>query len=79
MKPQSKQQSFADAYEELQRITDELEGESVDLDAAIEKFERGLALSKFLKTKLRSAEQRVEKIRRRFDEELPPSEDESAE
>lgn len=79
MKPSLKQQSFADAYEELERITDELESDSVDLDTAIEKFERGLVLSKYLKTKLRTAEQRVEKIRKRFDEDESPQGDEPVE
>lgn len=62
-----KTQSFGDAYEQLERIAEELESDSIDLDVAIEKFEKGLELAQLLKEKLKSAEQRVEKIRQKFD------------
>lgn len=72
VKNPKKPESFADAFHELEKITEELEGESLDLDAAIEKFERGLGLAQQLKVKLTSVEQRVEKIRKKFDAlELP--------
>lgn len=65
--PQKRTPSFGDAFSELEKVTEELENENLDLDKAIEKFERGLALAQQLKTKLRSVEQRVEKIRKKFD------------
>ncbi len=71
-KVMKKQPTFAEAYEQLERITEELESDTIDLDAAIEKFERGLELAQLLKTKLKSAEQRVEKIREKFDAIEPP-------
>jgi len=67
LKPMKKQPTFGEAYEQLERITDELESDSIDLDAAIEKFERGLELAQLLKARLKTAEQRVEKIRQKFD------------
>jgi exodeoxyribonuclease VII small subunit len=67
IKPGKKQPTFGEAYEQLERITEELEGDSIDLDVAIEKFEKGLELAQLLKARLKSAEQRVEKIRQKFD------------
>ncbi len=70
--PQKRVPSFGEAFSELEKITEELEDKDLDLDKAIEKFERGLALAQQLKTKLRGVEQRVEKIRKKFETlELP--------
>ncbi len=66
-KPVKKQPTFGEAYEQLERITEQLESDTIDLDAAIEKFEKGLELAQLLKGRLKSAEQRVEKIRQKFD------------
>ncbi|MBI4426395.1 MAG: exodeoxyribonuclease VII small subunit [Candidatus Kerfeldbacteria bacterium] len=76
-KPSKKQRSFGEAFAELEKITDELEGNALDLDQAIAKFERGLELSQQLKLKLRNVEQRVKKIRQKFDgAEMPTGLDE---
>lgn len=76
IKNPKKPESFGQAFQELEQITTELEGDSLDLDAAIEKFERGLGLAQQLKAKLTAVEQRVEKIRKKFDTlELPESEE----
>lgn len=79
-KSQRKQLSFGEAFAELEKITTALEADTIDLDVAIEKFERGLELSQQLKSKLASVEQRVETIRKKFSSaELPEeSGDESA-
>ncbi|MBI5404679.1 MAG: exodeoxyribonuclease VII small subunit [Candidatus Kerfeldbacteria bacterium] len=67
-----KSPTFGEAFTELEKITADLESDSLDLDQALTKFERGLALSQQLKDKLRTVEQRVEKIREKFDQvELP--------
>lgn len=67
-----KSATFGEAFTELEKITADLESDSLDLDQALTKFERGLALSQQLKDKLRTVEQRVEKIREKFDQvELP--------
>lgn len=82
MNPQNtpkKQLSFGQTFSQLERLTEELESETIDLDEAIAKFERGLQLAQQLKAKLRSVEQRVEKIRERFDAAELPADDEPAE
>ncbi|MBI4090291.1 MAG: exodeoxyribonuclease VII small subunit [Candidatus Kerfeldbacteria bacterium] len=66
--------TFSEAMAELEKITTELEGETLDLDQTIAKFERGLELSQQLKLKLKNVEQRVEKIRKKFDAAEPPAE-----
>ncbi len=70
-----KQLSFAEAFSELEKITADLESDTIDLDAAIEKFERGLVLAQQLKSKLASVEQRVETIRKKFSSVEFPEED----
>lgn len=65
--PTRKQPTFGEAFGELEKITEDLESDTLDLDKAIEKFERGLLLAQQLKSRLQSVEQRVEKIRRKFD------------
>lgn len=65
-KPMKKTATFGEAFAELERITEDLESETIDLDVAIGKFERGLELSRQLKDRLESVEQRVEKIREKF-------------
>lgn len=74
VKPGKKQPTFGEAYDQLERITGELESDSIDLDVAIDKFEKGLELAQLLKARLKSAEQRVEKIRQKFDAVEPPGE-----
>ncbi|MBI4092735.1 MAG: exodeoxyribonuclease VII small subunit [Candidatus Kerfeldbacteria bacterium] len=64
--PSKKQLSFSEAFAELEKITTDLESDNLDLDKAIAKFERGLELSQQLKAKLKSVNQRVEKIRQKF-------------
>ncbi len=78
-RPTKKQPSFGEAFSELERITDDLESDTLDLDKAIEKFEHGLELAQQLKTKLSAVEQRVEKIRQRFDAAALPTDEDRAE
>lgn len=58
---------FAAGLAELEGITAWFEAEDVDLDAALAKFERGLQLSARLKEHLQAVENRVEKIKQKFD------------
>lgn len=68
--------SFGEAFSELERLTADLERDDIDLDVALEKFERGLQLAQQLKAKLKSVEQKVEAIRKKFSaEELPDGEE----
>lgn len=64
--PQKSSRQIGKLFEELEKITGELDGDSVDLDEALEKFERGLEIAAELKNRLREVEQKVEKIKQKF-------------
>ena len=53
---------FEDAMAELEKIVKELEDGKVELDGAIEKYERGAALKRHCEAKLAEAQARIEKI-----------------
>lgn len=55
--------SFEQALEALERIVDDLERGDVPLEASIKAYERGEALKKHCEALLKSAEDKVEKIR----------------
>jgi len=55
---------FEEALAELEKIVRELEDGKVELDGAIEKYERGAALKKHCEAKLAEAQARIEKITR---------------
>lgn len=52
---------------ELEAITAWFESDDVDLNTALAKFERGMQLADELKRELQHVENRVEKIKARFD------------
>ena len=54
------------AFQELQRITEAFEQETVDLDQALAKFERGLELARQLKSRLKEIENTVENLKAKF-------------
>ncbi|MBS27666.1 MAG: exodeoxyribonuclease VII small subunit [Alphaproteobacteria bacterium] len=54
--------SFEDALAQLETIVRDLEGGDSALDDAIAAYERGAALKRHCETKLRQAQERVEKI-----------------
>ena len=58
---------FGSQLKELEAITEWFESEEVDLNEAIAKFERGMELADTLKKELEQIENRVEKIKQRFD------------
>ena len=58
--------SFSQAFQELQRITEAFEQETVDLDQALAKFERGLELARQLKSRLKEIENTVENLKAKF-------------
>jgi exodeoxyribonuclease VII small subunit len=58
---------FGTKLKELEAITAWFESDEVDLDAALAKFERGMQLADELKRELQRVENRVEKIKARFD------------
>ncbi len=65
-----KDQSFAKAFEELEKITQAFEKGSFDLDDGLKQFERGLELAAVLKKKLSDIENKVEVIKKKFGKEL---------
>ncbi len=69
MKKEQSSFNFAKAFEELEKITREFESETLDIDEGLKKFERGLELARKLKSKLQDIENKVEKIKKKFDAE----------
>lgn len=57
---------FEQALKELEEITLWFESTDVDLDQGLVKFERGMELAGQLKTHLETVENRVEKIKEKF-------------
>jgi len=70
---------FGAKLKELETITAWFESDEVDLNAALAKFERGMQLADELKRELQQVENRVEKIKARFDAPANPNEAPSAE
>jgi exodeoxyribonuclease VII small subunit len=58
--------SFAKQFAELEEITRWFERDDVDLEEGIAKFERGMQLAKELKERLRTAEVKIEEVRKKF-------------
>lgn len=59
-------QSFAQAFAELQKITEQFERDDFDLDRALEEYERGLKLAKQLKDRLKTLENTVEQMKKKI-------------
>ena len=62
-----KQPSFAEAFAELEELTEWFETEEVDLDEGLKKFERGLELAQVCKKKLSEVENKVTTLKKKFD------------
>ncbi|WP_105903044.1 exodeoxyribonuclease VII small subunit [Vibrio gangliei] len=70
--------SFEESLTELDALVNQLENGDLDLEDALKKFERGIALARSSQTKLTEAEQRVEILLRDEDKsELVPFDPES--
>ena len=55
--------SFEEALNELEEIVRGIESGDIDLDGAIQAYERGAALKRHCDAKLREAEEKVSKIK----------------
>ena len=55
--------SFEEALNELEEIVRGIESGDIDLDGAIQAYERGAALKRHCDVKLREAEEKVSKIK----------------
>jgi exodeoxyribonuclease VII small subunit len=62
-----KDQDFGKKLKELEAITEWFESDKVDLNEALGKFERGMQLAEDLKKELEVIENKVEKIKQKFD------------
>lgn len=54
--------SFEEAMQELETLVNQLEGSQVELDQSIALYERGAELKKHCESKLKAAQEKVEKI-----------------
>jgi exodeoxyribonuclease VII small subunit len=63
----SKPFEFEKSLTQLEAITTWLESSDADLDQGIAKFERGMELSQELRAHLTQIENRIEKIRQKFE------------
>ena len=70
---------FSAGLKELEEITNWFESENADLDQGLAKFERGLELIAGLRQQLKTAENRVEQIKQKFNAQAPPAEPDIAE
>ncbi|MFH1712267.1 MAG: exodeoxyribonuclease VII small subunit [Patescibacteria group bacterium] len=61
-----KQPTFAEAYAELEKLTEWFETEEVDLDDGLKKFERGLELAQICKKQLAEVENKVTTLKKKF-------------
>ncbi len=64
--PKKDTQSFQQDFAELEKIVERLESGQIDLDEAIEQFERGLALAQSCKKRLSVIENRVVEVKKKF-------------
>ncbi|HEX7260049.1 MAG TPA: exodeoxyribonuclease VII small subunit [Candidatus Saccharimonadia bacterium] len=71
MSTPSKPSDFTQKLSELEAITEWFESGEVDLNQALTKFERGMELTEELKKQLQDVENRVQKIRAKFDGTAP--------
>ncbi|MCH8049426.1 exodeoxyribonuclease VII small subunit [Patescibacteria group bacterium] len=61
-----KEPTFAEAFSELEKLTEWFETEEVDLDQGLKKFERGLELAQICKKKLAEVENKVTTLKKKF-------------
>lgn len=72
MKQPSKSSSdfdFAKQMQELETIAEYLESSEVNLDKAMDKYERGIEIAKQLRDYLKTAENKVDTLKQSFDKE----------
>lgn len=63
--------TYREAFEELQAIVRELEEETIDIDSLIEKVKRASFLCQFLRHRLRTTEEEVQKILKETENSAP--------
>lgn len=63
----SKERTYAELKLELDELLDNLQQEDIDVDDALKTYERGMELVKQLEDKLKSAENKIIKLKAKFD------------
>ncbi|MCX6788888.1 MAG: exodeoxyribonuclease VII small subunit [bacterium] len=58
--------NFTESYKELEKINEWFQSENINLDEALEKYERGLDLIKKCKERLKEAENKFEEIKSKY-------------
>ena len=66
-KKQNKEPKLSEAFDELEKIVNEFEEGDVDLEKSIEKFKKGIELSKYLKKRLNEIENEIVEIKDDFE------------
>ncbi len=59
--------TFAEKFAELEKIVEWFDGDVSDIDESLKKYERGAELSAELKDYLKETENKVTKIKEKFD------------
>jgi exodeoxyribonuclease VII small subunit len=59
--------TYQDLSDELNKLTDWFESESLNLDEAVDKYEQAMELLKQMENHLKTAENKVKKIAVKFD------------
>lgn len=58
--------NFTKAYQEIEEINDWFQSEEIDLDEALQKYEKGMELINKCKGRLKEAENRFEEIKKKY-------------
>lgn len=63
----SKQPTYAELKQELDTVLDTLQSDDLSVDDALKSYERGMELVKELETTLKEAENKITKLKAKFD------------
>ena len=58
--------NFTKAYQEIEEINEWFQSEEIDLDEALQKYEKGMDLINKCKERLREAENKFEEIKKKY-------------
>ena len=58
--------NFTKAYQEIEEINEWFQGEEIDLDEALRKYEKGMDLINKCKERLKEAENKFEEIKKKY-------------
>ncbi|MDD3734957.1 MAG: exodeoxyribonuclease VII small subunit [Candidatus Pacebacteria bacterium] len=61
--------NFTKAYQEIEEINEWFQGEEIDLDEALQKYEKGMELINECRERLKTAENKFEEIKKKYSNE----------